>query len=179
MGSTLPLVGNQTADGTDELWCGPSAGRASEKWNRAKRRPRRQRPSADRRDADVHSNCSKLHRLSFRVGAGPTTSLKFTLRRFTKKCGLPKPCMIRCGEGRRCLKLLAATSSADRRSNAHGRRYNISMPKQRRYTPDTPPRAGRQVSRDLKLANQFPEYEIVIDDPEFTSVVQRRVADFA
>jgi 7-cyano-7-deazaguanine reductase len=50
-------------------------------------------------------------------------------------------------------------------------RYNTSMPKQRRYTP-----AHASAGLDAKFPeietwpNQFPGYEIVIDDPEFTSV---------
>jgi 7-cyano-7-deazaguanine reductase len=56
---------------------------------------------------------------------------------------------------------------------AHARlkRYNISMPKPRPYTPE-----HAAAGLDAKFPeietwpNQFPGYEIVIDDPEFTSV---------
>jgi 7-cyano-7-deazaguanine reductase len=49
--------------------------------------------------------------------------------------------------------------------------YNFSMPKQFRYTPE-----HAKAGLDAKFPeietwpNQFPGYEIVIDDPEFTSV---------
>jgi len=51
------------------------------------------------------------------------------------------------------------------------KRYNHSMPKQGRYTPE-----HAAAGLDAKFPeietwpNQFPGYEIVIDDPEFTSV---------
>jgi 7-cyano-7-deazaguanine reductase len=51
------------------------------------------------------------------------------------------------------------------------KRYNTFMPKQRRYTPD-----HAAAGLDAKFPeietwpNQFPGYEILIDDPEFTSV---------
>jgi 7-cyano-7-deazaguanine reductase len=51
------------------------------------------------------------------------------------------------------------------------KRYNASMPKPRRYTPE-----HAAAGLDAKFPeietwpNQFPGYEIVIDDPEFTSV---------
>lgn len=57
------------------------------------------------------------------------------------------------------------------RACARRKRYNISMPKPPRYTPE-----HAAAGLDAKFPeietwpNQFPGYEIVIDDPEFTSV---------
>jgi len=54
---------------------------------------------------------------------------------------------------------------------ARRNRYNTSMPKRLRYTPE-----HAAAGLDTKFPaietwpNQFPGYEIVIDDPEFTSV---------
>jgi 7-cyano-7-deazaguanine reductase len=56
-------------------------------------------------------------------------------------------------------------------SSYHGSRYNAFMPKPRRYTSE-----HAAAGLDAKFPeietwpNQFPGYEIVIDDPEFTSV---------
>lgn len=52
-----------------------------------------------------------------------------------------------------------------------GSRYNEFMPKQPRYTPEHA-KAGLGVKfPEIETwPNQFPGYEIVIDDPEFTSV---------
>ncbi len=56
-------------------------------------------------------------------------------------------------------------------ASSAGSRYNIPMPKQRRYTPE-----HATAGLDTKFPeietwpNQFPGYEIVIEDPEFTSV---------
>src|SRR6266699_1902934 len=58
-------------------------------------------------------------------------------------------------------------SSTARMSEGH---YNISMPKPR-YTPD---HAEAGLDADFPeietWPNQFPGYEILVDDPEFTSV---------
>jgi 7-cyano-7-deazaguanine reductase len=57
------------------------------------------------------------------------------------------------------------------RSNFSFANYNNAMPKQPRYTPE-----HAKSGLDAKFPeietwpNQFPGYEIVIDDPEFTSV---------
>ena len=61
--------------------------------------------------------------------------------------------------------------AAQRRVACAFKRYNASMPKPRRYTPE-----HAAAGLDAKFPeietwpNQFPGYEIVIDDPEFTSV---------
>ena len=58
-----------------------------------------------------------------------------------------------------------------RRRSAGRNGYNSFMPKPRRYTPE-----HAAAGLDAKFPeietwpNQFPGYEIVIDDPEFTSV---------
>jgi 7-cyano-7-deazaguanine reductase len=63
---------------------------------------------------------------------------------------------------------VAAATFTNRTS---GSRYNIPMPRQRRFTPQ-----HAAAGLDAKFPeietwpNQFPGYEIVIDDPEFTSV---------
>jgi 7-cyano-7-deazaguanine reductase len=50
-------------------------------------------------------------------------------------------------------------------------RYNSSMPKQRRYTPQHAAAGLDAEFPEIETwPNQFPGYEIVIDDPEFTSV---------
>jgi 7-cyano-7-deazaguanine reductase len=49
--------------------------------------------------------------------------------------------------------------------------YNISMPKQRHYTPEHAEAGLNAKFPEIETwPNQFPGYEIVIDDPEFTSV---------
>lgn len=58
-----------------------------------------------------------------------------------------------------------------RRPGEAGAGYNVSMPKQPRYTT-----AHAEAGLDAEFPeietwpNQFPGYEIVVDDPEFTSV---------
>jgi 7-cyano-7-deazaguanine reductase len=57
------------------------------------------------------------------------------------------------------------------RARLRPKRYNTSMPKPSRYTPEHA--AAGLDSRFPEIEtwpNQFPGYEIVIDDPEFTSV---------
>jgi len=50
-------------------------------------------------------------------------------------------------------------------------RYNISMPKQPRYTPGHAAAGLNAKFPEIETwPNQFPGYEIVIHDPEFTSV---------
>src|SRR5271167_1331753 len=59
------------------------------------------------------------------------------------------------------------------RPNPHDglKRYNTSMRKQRRYTPEHAAAGLDAKFPEIETwANQFPGYEIVIDDPEFTSV---------
>lgn len=54
-------------------------------------------------------------------------------------------------------------------SRANG--YNSFMPKQRRYTPQHAEAGLDAEFPEIETwPNQFPGYEIVIDDPEFTSV---------
>ncbi len=73
------------------------------------------------------------------------------------------PCTIRCAP-----RALDATIAA---SVAILNRYNIPMTKHPRYTPE---HAAAGLDADFPeietWPNQFPGYEIVIDDPEFTSV---------
>jgi len=50
-------------------------------------------------------------------------------------------------------------------------RYNIAMPKSRRYTDEHASAGLDHAFPEIETwPNQFPGYEIVIDDPEFTSV---------
>src|SRR5664279_5554001 len=61
-------------------------------------------------------------------------------------------------------------------SRARGSRYNRQMPKSPRHTSPryTPEQASAGLDHDFPeietWPNQFPGYEIVVDDPEFTSV---------
>jgi 7-cyano-7-deazaguanine reductase len=54
---------------------------------------------------------------------------------------------------------------------AKAKRYNTSMPQPRRYTPEHAAAGLDANFPEIETwPNQFPGYEIVIDDPEFTSV---------
>jgi len=70
-----------------------------------------------------------------------------------------------------CLGQSADVPRFNRPVRVARKRYNSSMSKQRRYTPE---HAAAGLDADFPeietWPNQFPGYEIVIDDPEFTSV---------
>jgi 7-cyano-7-deazaguanine reductase len=89
----------------------------------------------------------------------------------------PSRCVVRCvGPPSDARNPLRATLSRSPRwpyiaNLDHESHYNTSMPKPSRYTPE-----HAAAGLDAKFPeietwpNQFPGYEIVIDDPEFTSV---------
>ena len=81
--------------------------------------------------------------------------------------------MVRCWPGLpdACNWLNGQADAVPAAPNASRNRYNIFMSKARRYTAE-----HAEAGLDAKFPeietwpNQFPGYEIVIDDPEFTSV---------
>jgi 7-cyano-7-deazaguanine reductase len=60
---------------------------------------------------------------------------------------------------------------ASRPSGDFGKRYNSSMAKSPRYTPEHAAAGLDAKFPEIEIwPNQFPGYEIIVDDPEFTSV---------
>jgi 7-cyano-7-deazaguanine reductase len=82
---------------------------------------------------------------------------------------IPSDVFLDAGTGRRMLvREVLETREPTRFSFT---RYNIAMPKQRAYTPEHAAAGLNAEFPEIETwPNQFPGYEIVIDDPEFTSV---------
>ena len=81
----------------------------------------------------------------------------------------PSRCMVRCWHGAADACEARAARYAPRKSALN--HYNICMPKPRGYTPEHAAAGLDANFPEIETwPNQFPGYEIVIDDPEFTSV---------
>ena len=86
---------------------------------------------------------------------------------------LPARYLIGCGP-RGCGCIVAAGESplqVKRPSGESSKRYNSSMAKSPRYTPEHAAAGLDAKFPEIEIwPNQFPGYEIIVDDPEFTSV---------
>ena len=113
---------------------------------------------------DVRSNCCWLPTgYLFKVRRGQLQALIYhrAARKRTHVC--PEPLHVRCWR--------ASPDAFLNARHCHQSGYNIHMPKPKRYTPEHAAAGLDANFPEIETwPNQFPGYEIVIDDPEFTSV---------
>ncbi len=86
---------------------------------------------------------------------------------------LPARYLIGCGpRDIRCIVASGESSCrVSRPSGKSGKRYNSPMAKSPRYTPEHAAAGLDAKFPEIEIwPNQFPGYEIIVDDPEFTSV---------
>jgi 7-cyano-7-deazaguanine reductase len=101
------------------------------------------------------------------VWAGITVSSKFTIRKATTAQGSRSATVTLLDADR----IASAAQSGARHRVIEANRYNKRMPKSPRYTPEHAAAGLDTRFPEIETwPNQFPGYEIVVDDPEFTSV---------